>query len=184
MACEKRPPNCSHQRHALLRQLVEVRLQHVEFLLAQRFDINQPVAGPVHGGDQLVELQVNRQRVLVLRPLNQKDHQEGDDGRAGVDHELPRVGEPEDRSGDGPRDDDRRCRGETGGAAGPCGDRLRTAFERPTQSRSGHDRLRSPQVRKPGQVPRGAPTTAPRAYNEALPPMRDAPVPALDRAPA
>jgi hypothetical protein len=40
-------------------------------------------------GNQLIELQVNRERLLVLRSLNQKHHQERDDRGAGVDDQLP-----------------------------------------------------------------------------------------------
>ena len=57
---------------------------------------------PFDGGDQLVELELDRQRVLVLRALDEEDHQEGDDRGAGVDHELPGVGVAEERAQHGP----------------------------------------------------------------------------------
>src|SRR3569833_4674659 len=42
--------------------------------------------------DQLVELDLDRGTVAVLRVLDEKDHQEGHDRRAGVDHQLPGIG--------------------------------------------------------------------------------------------
>ena len=58
-----------------------------------------------HGADQLVELDLERVGVAVLRALDQEHHQEGDDRRAGVDHELPRVAEAEQRPADRPQED-------------------------------------------------------------------------------
>jgi hypothetical protein len=65
---------------------------------------------------------VNGERVLVLGTLNQKHHQEGDDGRSSVDDELPRVGEAKDRPQNSPPDDDGQRAGERGRAAGPARD--------------------------------------------------------------
>lgn len=44
--------------------------------------------------------------VAVLRFADEKHHQEGDDGRSGVDDELPRIGVVKSRAGQGPDDDD------------------------------------------------------------------------------
>src|ERR1051325_6327489 len=55
--------------------------------------------------------------VAVLRVLYEEDHQEGDDGRARVDDELPSVAELEERAGDAPDDDDARGEREGGGAS-------------------------------------------------------------------
>lgn len=52
--------------------------------------------------DEFVELCLDCRAVSVLGALNQEDHQECDDGRPGVDDELPCFGEAEDRSADGP----------------------------------------------------------------------------------
>ena len=43
--------------------------------------------------------------IAVLRVLDQEDHQERNDGRAGVDDELPRIGIMEGRTERGPDDD-------------------------------------------------------------------------------
>ena len=50
-----------------------------------------------HREDQLVQLGLHRRTVAVLGVLDQEHHQEGDDGRAGVDHQLPGLAELEDR---------------------------------------------------------------------------------------
>src|SRR5215813_1774101 len=50
-------------------QLAEVPVQRRQVLLGQRLDVDQPVARTLHRSDELVQLQVNRQRVLVLRTL-------------------------------------------------------------------------------------------------------------------
>ena len=47
--------------------------------------------------DEFIELELDGFRVSILCVLNQEDHQEGDDGGAGVDHQLPRVTEAKDR---------------------------------------------------------------------------------------
>ena len=49
--------------------------------------------------DQLVELDLHRSGVPVLRALNKENHQERDDRRSGVDHELPGVVKVEERAG-------------------------------------------------------------------------------------
>ena len=75
---------------------------------------------------------MHRFRIAVLRVLNQEDHQEGDDGRAGIDDQLPRVGVMKSRAGQRPNDDDerwprqrpRRCRGPTMFCGRKCRRRL------------------------------------------------------------
>jgi len=62
---------------------------------------------------------MNCQRVFVLRALNQKDHQESNDRRSRIDHELPRVGKLEDWSSDAP--DHNYCHRKNKGERCPCG---------------------------------------------------------------
>ena len=52
-------------------QLREVLMQQLEIALGEIFDVDQPVAGALQRRDQLIELQMNRERVLVLRSLEQ-----------------------------------------------------------------------------------------------------------------
>lgn len=58
--------------------------------------------------DEFVQFRLDRSAVAVLRALDQEHHQEGYDGRACVDDELPGLGEAEKRAADRP-DDDRQC---------------------------------------------------------------------------
>jgi hypothetical protein len=60
---------------------------------------------PLDGPQQLVELELHGRGAAVLGVLDQEDHQAGDDGRAGVDHQLPAIREAEERADDGPGDD-------------------------------------------------------------------------------
>jgi hypothetical protein len=64
----------------------------LNLVLGQRFDADQDVSRRTHP-DQLIKLRLNRRPVPVLRVLNNENHQERNDGCAGVDNELPRVGE-------------------------------------------------------------------------------------------
>jgi hypothetical protein len=48
------------------RQLDEVVMDDVEFFLGQRFHVDQPIAGTLDRRNQLVELEMNRERILVL----------------------------------------------------------------------------------------------------------------------
>ena len=58
---------------------------------------------------QLVELDVHREIVAVLRVLDDEDHKKRNDCRARVDDELPRFGKFEQRPRRCPEDDDREC---------------------------------------------------------------------------
>ena len=61
-----------------------------ELLLTQLLDANVVVLGGAHS-DQLIELGLDRRPVSVLRVLDQEHHEEGHDGGAGVDDELPGI---------------------------------------------------------------------------------------------
>src|SRR5260221_11011505 len=104
----------------------ELLPEFFQFFVAEFFEIDQVSSGAFYAADQLVELEVDRFRVAVLGVLDQEDHQESDDGGAGVDDELPRVGEMEDWAGGGPDDDDQyrqeECPFRTDGRRGAGGD--------------------------------------------------------------
>lgn len=55
--------------------------------------------------DEFVQFRLHRGAVAVLRALDQEHHQEGYDGRACVDDQLPGLGEAEKRAADRPDDD-------------------------------------------------------------------------------
>ena len=105
-------------------------MERHQFVLAEILHVDQPVARALDRGDELVQLQLNRHGVLVLRALDQEHHQEGDDRRAGVDHQLPRVGVPEQRAGDDPREDHQARERKGGRAARPARDDRGHALEK------------------------------------------------------
>jgi hypothetical protein len=74
-----------------------VSMKGPHLLLGQVLDVDETIAGALDRGHELVQLQMDSLRVLVLGALNQKDHQEGHHRGPGVDDELPRVREPEQR---------------------------------------------------------------------------------------
>src|SRR5688500_18716817 len=110
-------------------ELPVVRMQDVQLLVAQPLDVDQAIARSRQGGDELVQLQLDGQAVLVLALLDQEDHQEGDDGGAGVDDELPGVREAEDGARQGPGDDHRDGHGKGARAAGGARDGGRPTLE-------------------------------------------------------
>src|SRR5690348_5720920 len=69
--------------------------------------------------DQLVKLDLYRGPVPVLGVLNEKNHQEGNNGRAGIDDELPSVGVAEVGASESPDHDE--CDGRNEGAGMPGG---------------------------------------------------------------
>src|SRR4051794_10078231 len=89
------PVNQSLDRAALAAVVAGGPLERMEDRLQLRLgamlDADEGVAGAFRGADHLVELGLDRRSVAVLRVLDQEDHQEGDDGRAGVDDQLPGV---------------------------------------------------------------------------------------------
>ena len=50
---------------------------------------NELIVGGLDGADQFIELEVHGQGIAILGVLDEEDHEEGDDGGAGVDDELP-----------------------------------------------------------------------------------------------
>jgi len=65
----------------------------------------QSVVRPIDGANELVQPHLNGRTVAVLGVLNQEDHQERDDRRTRIDHELPGIAEAEQRTGDHPTED-------------------------------------------------------------------------------
>ena len=112
------------QLHVLLGhldQLLKVNVKRVEFLFGKIFDIDQSVAGAFHRRNYFVELDMNRLRVLILRALNQKDHQEGYYRRAGVNYKLPGVRVVKQWPGNSPDDNRRQRENERHGRPGSFG---------------------------------------------------------------
>ena len=58
---------------------------------SQLFEIHEHVVRAGGDAQQLIELDLHGDRIAVLRALDQEHHEEGDDGGARVDHELPGI---------------------------------------------------------------------------------------------
>src|SRR5688572_28301478 len=99
-----RPPSdvLASRALGLLSERLELPLQALKLLVREVLHVDELVARLGDRADQLVELELNHARVAVLSALNEKEHQERDDRRARVDHELPRVGELKQRACDRP----------------------------------------------------------------------------------
>jgi len=61
-----------------------------QLFISEMFYTNEGISRGT-GADKLIELCLNGGAVPVLVVLDQEHHQKGDDGRAGVDHQLLRV---------------------------------------------------------------------------------------------
>ena len=82
-----------------LDQPLVVFMKRFDFVFVQIFHVDQAVARAFQRRDDLVQFDVNGERVFILRTLDQENHQEGDDRRAGVDYQLPGVRELKYRPG-------------------------------------------------------------------------------------
>ena len=89
---------------------LELFLEVLEVFIGEPFKINKLVSSAFNGTYDLVEFQINGFRVTVLRVLDEEHHEEGDDGRAGIDNELPGIGKVKCRASQPPNgnDDDRQ----------------------------------------------------------------------------
>src|ERR1044072_7982587 len=68
-----------------------------ELLILEVLEIEQRVVRALGRADQLVELDLHRLGVAVLRVLDEEHHEEGDDRGRSVDYELPGIAQAEDR---------------------------------------------------------------------------------------
>ena len=77
-----------------------------KFIVSQMLDPDKFITCGFDRADQLVELGLNRGCIAVLRILNEKHDQKGNDRRRCIDHELPRIRIAEQRSGRCPDEDE------------------------------------------------------------------------------
>lgn len=84
-------------------------LDGVQFLIGQFFEVQECIMRLGIGADQFVELDLHGGTLAVLRVLDQKHHEERDDGRTGIDHKLPRVAVVEVAARERPNNDDQQC---------------------------------------------------------------------------
>ena len=102
--------------------------QVADFFFIKVFYADKFVLG-FAGQNQLVEFCLNCPAVAILRVLQDEHHQKGDDGRGGVDHQLPRFRKLKKRTRQSPNHDESCC-GDKGGWLGcPGGNGVRETGE-------------------------------------------------------
>ena len=74
-----------------LHEALVVLMERFDFVFGYVFHIDQTVARAFQRRNDLVELQVNGERIFILAPLNQEDHQKRYDGGACVYYQLPGI---------------------------------------------------------------------------------------------
>lgn len=116
-------------RVGVLRHALEPFVECGEVLIAQVFEANVLCAG-AGGTDELVEFDLYGFAVAILRVLDQKHHQKGDDSSAGVDNKLPGVRKSEQGPGNTPDYDDSNRAQEDAGRTGEIGDSCRCPTKR------------------------------------------------------
>src|SRR6266404_5186278 len=79
--------------HRFFTDALELFLEFFQILVGKVFKIDKFVSRAFECADDFVQLQLKCFGIAVLRVLNEEHHQERDDGRAGVDNELPGIGE-------------------------------------------------------------------------------------------
>lgn len=77
-------------------------------LFWQPLDAHIVISRIMRGANEFIELGLESGTVPILCVLDKEHHQEGHDGRAGIDDQLPGVGIFEDRSGHRPHHDWRK----------------------------------------------------------------------------
>ena len=86
----------AHARNLLLQPSLTILVEEGELLIGRWqsvFAVELDGPRTRDAADELVQLQLDRFGVPILRVLNDEDHQEGHEGRRGIDDELPGVGE-------------------------------------------------------------------------------------------
>lgn len=119
----------SVSRVGILRHALEPFVERGKVLVAQVFKTDILCAG-TGSADELVELDLDGFAVTILRVLDEEYHQEGDNGGASIDDELPCIGEIKQRSGDTPNEHDSHCAEEYTGRTGKIGDSCRCPTKR------------------------------------------------------
>lgn len=104
---------------AVLGERLELAVELVEVFVAKVLKTDVRVTRTLGGADQLVQLDLHGLAVAVLGVLNKEHHQEGDDGSAGINHQLPGVRVVERRAGERPNTDNKDGTKEHRSAAGP-----------------------------------------------------------------
>ena len=78
---------------------LELSLKAGEIFVGKFFQIDKFISSALQRSNYFVELQMSRFGIAVLRILNEKDHQESNNGRYRIDNEQPGIRIMEHRAG-------------------------------------------------------------------------------------
>ena len=70
---------------------LELFLKAGEIFVGKFFQIDELISSAFQRSNYFVEFQMNRFSIAVLRILNEKDHQESNNCRSGINNELPGI---------------------------------------------------------------------------------------------
>jgi len=93
------------------------------------FQVRQRIPSSLVDPDHLVELEVQRRRITILRVLDDEDHQKRDDRSASIYEELPRIGPTKKWTGHSPDEDGKNSEQKRGRATELLLDSSREASE-------------------------------------------------------
>jgi len=104
-----------------LAHVPELLFELLKLLIGKVLEIHEFIARVFERANELVQFQMNCLSVSILGVLNQKYHQEGDNGRSGVYDQLPRVGIVKNGASNEPDDNDQQSCSKCPGAAEHAG---------------------------------------------------------------
>ena len=71
---------------------LKLLLKTSQIFVGKFFQIDKFISSAFQRSNYFVEFQMSRFGIAILRILNEKDHQESNNGRPGINNELPGVG--------------------------------------------------------------------------------------------
>lgn len=110
----------------------ELLFEALKLLIGKLLEIDEFIARVSNRANELVQFQMNCLCIAILGVLNQKYHQEGDNGRSGVYDQLPRVGKVKNGASNEPDDNDQQSCSKCPGAAEHAGGTPREDTKRVT----------------------------------------------------
>ncbi len=85
-------------------ELFELLFKFLQFFVGEIFQIDQFISRLRQRTNDFIEFQMHRFRVAILGVLNEKHHQESDNGRPSIDDQLPGIGKMKRRTGQNPNE--------------------------------------------------------------------------------
>ncbi len=85
----------------------ELCFELLKFLVGKVLKIDEFIARVFDRANEFVQFQMDRFCIAVLRVLNQKNHEKGDDCGGRVNDQLPGVGKMKSGASDEPEEDDK-----------------------------------------------------------------------------